>query len=436
MLFGKRKLLTAFLEKDNLKLLAFEVSGKSVTRTFGGQISFTANVVREAFVADPVKFCAQVKMALSQKPEVLPLTEVVLFLPPDKTFFKAMPASDEIDSFVRSLPYFKEELLIDTQVASGKSHDPNALINHFAFEKKLVEDLERPFLESGKKILCALSNVQVLVSSYTQQGKYLFLISFEKDCTALAMQDGVILDMATIPKEVFAGRLNEFRLGKNFADIKTAFSLGAFEAGVLDRIRTEQGLSVSDLAGSDIYDLIVGSYSSGGIRVDGYSGFLSGIKEKLPNQKLLFLVGAAIVGFVLVLVVARNLTRISLPGFGGGQKTEVKKTLPPTSAPAPVPEAPTPKPADFKVRVLNGTTVAGEAGRAGEAIAALGFDVTETKNATVSGFEATRLRSVSGVPKEIIDQLNTALLGTYESVSLESLVDDTVKIEVIVGKKK
>lgn len=458
MLFGKRKLLTAFLEKDNLKLLAFEVSGKTVTRTFGGQISFTVDVVREAFIADPVKFSSQVKMALSQKPEVAEMNEVVLFIPLEKTFIKATPANDAIDSFVRSLPYFKEELIIDSDgLSSQKTTTDDQLINHTAFEKKLVEDLERPFLDSGKKILSALSNVRVLTNSFTQPGRCLFLISFEKDCVVLAMQDGIVLDSSTFPKDVFVGRLNEFRLGKNFGDIKQAFALGAFEAGILDKIKAEQGLNVSDLAGGDIYDLIASSYVSGGVKptnvvasvpvaakpmessaamadaVEASSnpGFLSGIKEKLPSQKILFLIGAAIVGFVLVVLVAKNLP-FGLPNTPNKNSSTDKPTK--QATPPPV-VAPVLKPSDFKVRVLNGTTVAGEAGRAGEAITALGFDVTETTNATATGFAATRLRTTAEVPQEIIDQIKTALLTTYESVNMETLVDDVVKIEVIVGKK-
>jgi hypothetical protein len=460
MIFGKRRLLAAFLEKDNLKLLSFEIAGRSVTRVFGGQLSFGADVVREAFIADPIKFSGQIKMALSQKPEAANVSEAVLFIPPEKTFIKAIPNNDAIESFVRTLPYFKEELVI-TEGERAKGDVDGAMLNHLAFEKKMIEDLERPFLDSGKKILAALSSVKVLADAFAQPGKYFLLVSFDKETVVVVMQDRVILDMASFAKDVWTGRMNEFRLGKNFSDVKEAFSLGVFDGGALDRVRNEQQLNVKELASTDIYDLVVSASQNSNFKtkianlslpVGGQISNVgsenriglpnldfSGIKDRLPNQKLLFLVGAAIVGFVLVLVVAKNLT--ALKGLGNSESRQdqvknesiVKSNKKKTPPPAPVA---IPKPADFKVRVLNGTTVTGEAGRAGEAISALGFDVVETKNATASGFMATRLRVVPDVPQEIVDQIKTALLVTYESVSLESLVDDVVKVEIIIGKKK
>lgn len=442
MAFGKRVLLTAFLERDNLKLLAFEASGKTLNRTFGGQITFGADVLREAFIVDPIKFSSQVKMALSQKEDVAKAADVVLFVPAEKTFVKAMPTTDGVEVFIRSLPYFKEELLIDSegQGEKVKGEADNALVNHIAFEKKLIEDFERPFLETGKKVSAAVATIKVLAQHYSQSGKYLLLMCFEKDCVAVVMQDGVILDQASFPKDVFVSRLNEFRLGKGFADVRDAYVIGTFEAGVVDKIRTEQQLNVKELAGGDIYDLVAGAYFNDAagqgaqFKLPSFS-LPQGLEGKMPNPKYLFLAGAAVIGFILVVVLAKNLGKVNLPKMPGSQTPVVKKTIPVVKAPPPAP-APTPKPADFKVRVLNGTTVTGEAGRAGDSLKALGFDVVETKNATASGFVATRLRVAADVPQEISDQIKTTLLNTYASVNVETLVDDAVKIEVIVGKKK
>ena len=108
MTLGKRKLLAVFLEKDNLKLLVFE--GRE--RVFAGQIGFSQEVLRDAYIADPAKFSGQLKMAFSQKDLLKEIEEAVLFIPPDKAFTKSLPATDPIDGFVQSLPYFKEELLL------------------------------------------------------------------------------------------------------------------------------------------------------------------------------------------------------------------------------------------------------------------------------------------------------------------------------------
>ena len=87
---------------------------------------------------------------------------------------------------------------------------------------------------------------------------------------------------------------------------------------------------------------------------------------------------------------------------------------------------------------MNGTLVTGEAGRLAEILKGLGFEITETKNATSAGFAATRLRATNDVPDKITAGLKTTLLETYESVSLEPLATPSANavIEIILGKKK
>ena len=161
MAFGKKKILAAFLEKDNLKLLVF--GGKQ--RLFAGQITFAPEVLRDGFIAQSEKFDSQVKVAFAQKPLLQEASEVLLFISPDKVFTKTLAASDSVDSFVHGLPYFKEELIINNEephsvpVATGTSRGEGR-ITYTAFEKKLVEDLQRPFQALGKKIMDMSKNVK------------------------------------------------------------------------------------------------------------------------------------------------------------------------------------------------------------------------------------------------------------------------------------
>lgn len=432
MVFGKKQILVAFLERDNVKLLAYEVSGKSASRIFGGQVSFGEDTLRDAFISDPVKFASQVKMVLMQKPPLSLIVEGSLFIHADKTFIKAMPPSESLEAFVKSLPFFKEELVIQELGAAGNSQVSagNLQVNYVAFEKKLVEDFERPFLESGKKILGVNSAIMLLARKYKQGGRYLLVLPFEKDVTVAACQDGVILDLTTVPKDVWVGRMGEFRIGKGYSDITSAFVVGNLEPGVADKIKNEQQLSVSELGGGDIYDQAVGT--SGTTGSAGGGGLPKISLPEIPGKKYIFLVAAAIVGFVLVFLILKNFKGVSLPGNPISQKptpTEVVKKPIPT----PTPEA---KPADFKVTVLNGTSVAGEASRLGDVLTELGFDIVETANATSSGFEATRLRTISTVPESIIAQIREKLLETYLSVNLETMPEGESPIEIIIGEKK
>lgn len=431
MALGKKKLLAAFLEKDNVKLLAFEVSGSNVSRIFGGQASFGDEALRDAFISDPVKFSAQVKMILSQRAPLTEIAEGVLFIHPDKTFIKPLSSEDSVDAFVRSLPFFKEELVILAPETAKNQEGKGSQINFVAFEKKLVEDFERPFLESGKKILAVNSAVPFLVKKFKQAGRYILILPFEKDVTVVACQDGVVLDLATFAKDVWVGRLSEFRMGKGFSDITNVFVVSNLEQGASDKLRNEQQLNVTELSGGDVYDLAMSTYLSGGEKGGKNFSMPKFAMPKIPGLKWVFLLLAGLVGFALVYFILKNVFGVNLPKPIGGTKptpTPVK-----VATPAPTPSA---KPEDFKVSVLNGTTVAGEAAAFGETLSALGFEVIETANATTSGFVATRLLTVPEVPQSIIDQLKSTILETYESVSEEPLSSGSAQIQVIIGVKK
>lgn len=408
-------MLAAFLEKDNLKLLVY----KGKTRQFAGQITFAAEVLRDAFIAEPAKFSAQLKVAFAQKPQLRDETDVVLFLPPDKTFTKTLDAADGLDSFVQSLPYFKEELILDTLPLADKSK-----VTHLAFEKKLVEDLERPFLESGKKVVAVRSLVNDLVAAWPQEGDAFLFLPLEKDVAFATASNGGVLEASEFKNDLFISRFGEFVVNHNLSEIKKSYSLGVFPKDLAEKLHHTASLSVESLDSSDVYDLAVAAYLKNTSRGLDFSGLV----EKLPKGRKLFLVGAAIVGFLLVVAIVKK-----LPGLLPKKAENVSPVATETAKPAPEP-----KPADYKVRVLNGTLVEGEAGRAAEVLKAAGFDVVETKNATSSGFVTTKLRVASAVPDKITSQAKTLLEQTYQMVFVEPLASDSagVSIEVIIGKKK
>lgn len=425
MPFGSRKLLISFLEKDNVKLLVYEVSGKEAKRAFAGQISMGADVLKDAFIADPAKFSNQIKIAFNQKPPLAETTEVVLFMPLEKTFTKAIPASDSIDSFVRSLPYFKEELFVQDQILDKKA-DPAALVTQVAFERKLVEDFQRPFHESGKKVVAVRSAVNVLTQSLPQTGRFFVFVPFDKEISVVLMDNGQVIDSVVFPKDVFVGRLGEFIVTKNYSEVKKAIVIAVLDPEIVEKLKSERNLEVEEVDKTDVYDLVMKAFAKEKRNTSFSLPSLPAVK--LPNQRFLFLLGAVLIGFALVFVVSKS--------FLGGktQKTEPEKKVEVVKeTPAPLPE---PKPADYSVRVLNGTAVTGEAGKLAETLKAQGFVVTETKNATNSAFVVTKLRVDATVPEKITAMIESSLLTVYQTVVREPLVDSAVKVEVIIGKKK
>lgn len=396
MPFGKKKILAAFLEKDNLKLLSYE--GKQ--RVFAGQLSFPPEVLRDGFIADGLKFSSQVKIAFAQKELLKGVTEVVLFLPADKAFAKTLLAGDGSEAFVKGLPYFKEELVINQEGSS-----------FVAFEKKLVEDFQRPFLESGKRVIAVKSGASVLTTAYPQKGKYFLLVPLEKEILTIVAQDGVLLETASFKKEVFADRFKEFVATHNLSDVTQNFTLGVFPTGLVQ--------NATALETTDIYDLtfnaIVPEKKSFNINI---------------NPRFFYLIGAVLAGGLLVFAVVKGIGKMNLDFTKKEPKNPpvVKQELPP-----PKPE---PRPADFSINVFNGTLVTGEAGKLAERLKTQGYEIKETKNATSAGFLATRLRILSTVPDKITADLKTLLLEDYKSVSIEPMATSAAQIEIIIGEKK
>ncbi len=429
-------LLAVFLEKDNTKLVVYRRSGKKVERVFAGQISFTEAVLRDAFIADPPKFAAQIGIAFAQKPPLNEASEVLLFVPPDKTFTKTIPATDSVESFIRSLPYFKEELLIFPDEIKIKEKKPTSDITYVAFERRLVEDFERPFLTAGKKITAVVSSINIAAEAFAQTGQYFLLVPSEKDITVAAVTNGGITEVAHYPKDVFAGRFGEFIATHNLFEVKRAFTLGIIDEAILAKIRTERGVTIEHLGQSDIYDLLTNAALSLSSR-GGLHSLLLGVSfpkfnftaKALPLQKIFLLVGALLLGFGLVFILIKTFSGQTTTSTS---QTVVKKTVEPVAKPV----APEPKPGDFSVTVLNGTRVTGEAGRLAETLKAEGFNIVETKNASNSAFVTTKLLVTSGVPEQIINRLKETISQTYEVVEVETQSGSDNKIEVIIGKKK
>jgi hypothetical protein len=415
MSFGTKRILAAFLEKDCCKLLVYRVGGlKSVVaREFAGQISFPAEVLRDGFIADPVKFASQIKMAFAQKELLNQVAEVVCFPCPDKVFVKTLPVEDSEEIFIKNLPYFKEELVI-------KSVQNKKRVTYTAFEKKLIQDFQRPFLEQNKKVANILSVAGVLTAKYPQTGKYLLLLPLDKEVVVVFADNGEVLDLAMIKNEVLGARLEEFRASHDLTSAPT-FSLGKFTP--------PPNLSVVNLNPADIYDLAVGAAVS------------SGSKMVLPeflakfDKKYFLLAGAVLVGVVLALTVLSNLSHLS--SLRKNSKLEITSPVA-TPAAQTLPPAPEPKKEDYPIRILNGTLVSGEAGKLAEKLKTAGFTITETKNATSAGFVTTKVRVVSSVPEKIADSLETLLSEDYQTVVTEPLASPAAKfvVEIIVGKKK
>lgn len=86
----------------------------------------------------------------------------------------------------------------------------------------------------------------------------------------------------------------------------------------------------------------------------------------------------------------------------------------------------------FKVKVLNGTAVAGLAAKLQTDLEGAGFTVSDTGNAANKNFTAVEIQSKTSVPKEVITKLKEQLTKSSYTVGTEKALDDGDEDDIIV----
>lgn len=130
--------------------------------------------------------------------------------------------------------------------------------------------------------------------------------------------------------------------------------------------------------------------------------------------------------------------------FRGEIMTKIQSFNAPKQAPTPAPEptpTPTPTPipverANYKVRVLNGTTTAGAAGKLAEKLKELGWQIDKTGNNSDQTIEETTIKAKPGTPDYVIEGLQKDLTDYSAASSSANLkATDKADLEIVIGKK-
>lgn len=92
---------------------------------------------------------------------------------------------------------------------------------------------------------------------------------------------------------------------------------------------------------------------------------------------------------------------------------------------------------EFDIAILNGSGIAGEAGKVKTLLEDAGFSVTSTGNAPTYDYTKTIIKAKSTVDNSVIEKLKEALLESYEVGDSQTLPSSsTTDIQVIVGSSK
>lgn len=447
-MFSSKPALVVFLEKDNVKLVAAKIKNGKSQRVYAGQISMPTEVLRDAFIADNAKFSAQLRMALSQKEVFLQTDSVYLVLPAEKTFLKTLEPGESVDSFLHTLPFFKEELLLQS-VPSGK--EASASVLQTAFEKKLVGDLQQPFLESGKKVAGVFSNVALLGVKYLLAEDYFFMMGLDRTVSVTVIKQGKFARVDSWDMEGFSTRFIEFVHGQKLENIRKIVLVGNVSDKIKQDLSSNLGVQFMPMGTEDIYDQIISCLpSQNGFTFPKFGFPKLSLPENFPLRNQLSLIGAMAVGFILGWVVLSAVSNSKLPLFNSDKnpivtQVQIKQSEQTTPAPDTKPASPpavvkTPavKKTDLKIQILNGTLVTGEAGRLSDKVKDAGYSVFSTKNASKNDYSATLLRLSDKFSVEMVAELKTLLEATYETVELDKTPPSASSVdgEIIIGRKK
>jgi outer membrane biosynthesis protein TonB len=112
-------------------------------------------------------------------------------------------------------------------------------------------------------------------------------------------------------------------------------------------------------------------------------------------------------------------------------------TVEPTASTTAKPEAsPNTNLSKYKIKILNGSGISGEAGKVQTLVEAAGFTVLSTGNATSYDYKKTQITLKTGIDPDFVSALITALKKNYQLEDTKTVSSQTNDVTVIVGSLK
>lgn len=124
--------------------------------------------------------------------------------------------------------------------------------------------------------------------------------------------------------------------------------------------------------------------------------------------------------------------------FRGDSAEDAESDLTPTPAfeePTPTPEATLDK-EDVQIRILNGSGVAGEAGRVQAILEDEGYVIESVGNADEFDNELTDIQAKDSIPQSFLDDLEEALASEYRTTVSELDDDAETDIVIVIGARR
>lgn len=472
-IFGKEKIILAFLNNSSLRFAEYVLSSRGVQRIALEEVFFPESVIKDSGILDAEEFAKSAVDFLQTKPKWKKYP-VLLVIPEEKIFVKAfdlelgdLERKDEFrNKFIGEIPFIEDDLIIREHL-SGKIFELSGIHKDFA------EKFKKPFLGNGMAIAGLISVPQAIALDLNPKEKTLLLAFYDNDLAFVLSQNARVLFSETerVSDKKVRGVLAAFDhfVAHVRADEVRSVSLILGEDEREEELKTEleaRGYAVGEIQKIHILDFIANYYWKNQEHAKDWDMFfapVAGWRQMarayrswlIVSLGALLLLGLGAGGwvfreqlglskFVTTMLQSTGIAMPSAPEAAPeiAPEVPVSEPMPPleatTTVEVPVAEQPPieAKKSDYSIRVFNGTFVAGEAGRLRTILQANGFTVISTGNNEDQNQAFTTIFVGSNIPEQITSELRSILEKTYQTVIVSSSPVAVEDIHIVIGKKK
>ncbi|MEM3063601.1 MAG: LytR C-terminal domain-containing protein [Nitrososphaerota archaeon] len=457
-MFGSEKITILLLSNNRLEIGFYRKKGNDVSLMNSYEIKFSDSEVVNNKIADPTLFQKKLTSFLDEKK--IDFRDTVLVLPDDATFIKGLKlVSDEAlyklkQNFVSEIPYQIQDLALKTLIDNG-----NAQL--IAVEKDLVSNLRTAFIAEMADVKTIVSLPRVLAVSYPQNFPAILFFKLDLKLTAVLVKGKTVLfsetrsfendnDLAelvvSVAQEITSLFFTETKPKILFLNIdeslvKDDLNKVGFQIGEFDKISPLEVVAkfwFTNRNEAIVNDLTVEDGNQEELK--RVNLFNSRIFIRLSKLGIFFVVilGAGFLAANFIIPTAKKFVQeqknsVAIVGQQQTQNTQATSSslLPTTSSASEINKS------DFKVEVLNGNGIRGDAARVKAILEKEGFLVVNVGNADRSDYYITELNTKPAVPKDLISVIDNLLKDSYTQIRVATLsANAEVDIRIIIGTKK
>lgn len=453
--FKKNKFLLVFLNNAELKLAVYSQSSKGMERLNLETLEFSPDIVKDSSILNGEVFSDQVFKLLETRPEWKG-AQLLLVIPEEKIFIKGLELelgdlekrAKLRESFITEVPFLEGELIVRERLIGR-------VLEFSAVHKKFLSDFQKPFIEAQMDILGLVSVPHAIALNLNPSEKS-FLLAFYDNNFALVLAENA----SVIFSETW--RLSEHKVKEavrafdhfvqhlRVVNIKS-ISIILGEDVLEDALKIElenRDYMVKEIKKIGILDLIADYYFKNKTAEKDWNMLYveeNGFLARMKKQKKILLI---LLGFIIAVVIALGAWRLfaqkippaskkSPPEINMPVKTAATSTgIESVGVKAATPIAVSVNKADFPINILNGTTIAGEAGRLKSVLDSRGFAVASLRTNEDQRQVLTTIFVNVNVPDALISELRLILESRYKEVLVSPSPVVSGDIQIVIGREK